>query len=73
VPPFASNATVGTSEPPVDVFCHCAYNVNAEHTAAAPAACHTPEPSDAVFQPINVYPDLVGTVDDNTIDDPVHV
>jgi hypothetical protein len=55
------------------VFCHCAYNVNAEHTAAAPAACHTPEPSDAVFQPINVYPDLVGTVDDNTIDDPVHV
>ena len=42
-----------------------ANNVTFEHTTNDPAAYPDPEPSAAVFQPKNVYPDLVGAVDDN--------
>ena len=49
---------------------HCANNVTFEHTAVDPPAYADPEPSAAVFQPKNVYPLRVGTVDDNVTDEP---
>ena len=44
---------------------HCAYSTVVAHDSNPPGAYAVPEPSAAVFQPKNVYPDLVGAVDDN--------
>jgi hypothetical protein len=58
----------------VSALYHCAYSTVVAHDRVPPGAYDEPEPSDAVFQPKNVYPDLVGCVDDNVNVDPdVHV
>jgi hypothetical protein len=68
-PPLASYATVTVES----ALYHCAYNTVVAHDNVPPGAYDEPEPSDAVFHPKNVYPALVGTVDDNvTVDADVH-
>jgi hypothetical protein len=66
LPPFGSNAT--NDELPD----HCANNVTFWHVTDEPPAYAVPVPPAAVFHPKNVYPALVGAVDDNVTEPDVH-
>ena len=52
---------------------HCANNDRCVvgMVNVAPAAYEVPEPLATVFQPVNVYPDRTGTVDDTVVEESV--